>query len=95
MPPSPWSSGYSDACAFCDQGSETADHLLVGCVVSREVWFCSMPLGLSSLSPAVDIALVHWWLRRRLHLQVDVEGSQRLRVACAAGLMDPMEREEL
>jgi hypothetical protein len=26
------------ACPFCDQSEETLDHLLMGCVLSREVW---------------------------------------------------------
>ena len=27
------------ACPLCDQAEETADHLLVVCVFSRQVWF--------------------------------------------------------
>lgn len=40
----------SDECALCCQASETVDHLFLGCVFSREVWFlCLRPLQLSAL----------------------------------------------
>jgi hypothetical protein len=29
----------NSTCALCDQQSETIDHLLLACVVSRQVWF--------------------------------------------------------
>jgi hypothetical protein len=28
-----------DSCALCNQGPETVDHLLTGCIFSREFWF--------------------------------------------------------
>jgi hypothetical protein len=31
-------------CPFCDQGDETLDHLLMGCVLARDVWFVFLRL---------------------------------------------------
>jgi hypothetical protein len=39
-----------DRCALCDESSESSDHLLVGCVFSREVWaWILLLLGLGVL----------------------------------------------
>lgn len=44
----------SDACAFCDQMSETVYHLLLGCVYSREVWTRLLaPIGLYYVSSSL------------------------------------------
>lgn len=43
----------SDSCALCDQDVESMDHLVKGCVFSRELWFLLLsPLGLLELMPA-------------------------------------------
>lgn len=54
-----------DACALCNQEPETADHLLVGCVVTRELWSSLLaPLGLQTLAPTrEEDATPLWWLR--------------------------------
>jgi hypothetical protein len=53
-------------CDFCDQMDETLDHLLVGCVFSRETWFKLLRrCGWSQVSPAPDDAFVDWWLQSR------------------------------
>lgn len=40
-----------DACVLCEQEAESGDHLLIGCVVMKELW-CALltPLGLASLA---------------------------------------------
>lgn len=30
---------HPEACPLCDQCDETIDHLLLGCVLAREIWF--------------------------------------------------------
>lgn len=61
-----------DACALCGQESETSDHLFVACVVARQVWTALLsPIGLESLAPRRDDALVDWWLHQRRLLQPD------------------------
>lgn len=61
-----------NTCALCAQEPETADHLLVGCVIARQLWFALLsPIGLDSLVPRHDDALVDWWLHGRCLLQVE------------------------
>ena len=55
----------SDVCIICDQSSETMDHLVLGCVFSREVWGILLRrLHLGHLvigeQPVID-----WWLQAR------------------------------
>jgi hypothetical protein len=52
-----------DKCTFCDQASETIDHLLVACVFSREIWFKALRrFGWQTLAPAQEASFVPWWL---------------------------------
>ncbi|XP_066333343.1 uncharacterized protein [Miscanthus floridulus] len=58
-----------DACVLCGQESETADHLFIGCVLTREVWFALLaPLGLTVLAPGHTEDATSWWLRQRLRI---------------------------
>jgi hypothetical protein len=69
-----------DACALCIE-DEASDHLLCGCVVTRELWFALLsPLGLQELAPASGDALKDWWLRCRRSLTSD-SGTRRSRSA--------------
>jgi hypothetical protein len=45
-----------DICALCAQEVETLDHLLLGCVHSRETWF-RVPryFGLDQLTPQEEL----------------------------------------
>lgn len=62
-----------DACVLCGQEAETGDHLFVGCVLTRELWFSLLaPVGLTVLAPTNTKDLVSWWLRQRLRLEVAV-----------------------
>jgi len=62
----------ADDCALCNQGNETSDHLFLGCVVARELWFKSLhPVGLDALVPAANAKLDDWWLRERLRIASD------------------------
>lgn len=55
-----------DACALCGQAPETGEHLFLGCVVARELWFSLLaPLGLSSLVPDEPDEITSRWLRQR------------------------------
>jgi hypothetical protein len=48
-------------CAMCMQADETIQHLVLGCVVAREVWF-DLPRrrGLQHLTPTVDVSIADW-----------------------------------
>lgn len=55
----------SDACVMCDQ-EQTSDHLLVACVVARELWAMVLaPAGLMELVPTTSDELGSWWLNKR------------------------------
>jgi hypothetical protein len=51
-------------CALCLQEAETIDHLLLGCSVSRSIWFQVLSgLARPDLTPDADASLVDWWIR--------------------------------
>lgn len=51
------------ACPLCDQAEETADHLLVACVFSRQVWFMVLQTySLQTLAPLNDLSFFDWWM---------------------------------
>lgn len=54
---------HPTSCPFCDQDLETIDHILMGCVFAREVWFLVLHLlGFSRLEPTPrDTAFQDWW----------------------------------
>jgi hypothetical protein len=54
----------SDAsCALCSQAEESTDHLLLGCIFTREVWTQLLqPLGWHHVIPAADSVLGNWWV---------------------------------
>jgi hypothetical protein len=50
-------------CALCLQASEAIQHLLLGCLYSREGWFHLLQsVGLQRFFPAPDAGLADWWL---------------------------------
>ena len=52
-------------CPFCDQEQETIQHLLLGCVLAREVWASTLRFwGKIAWMPEVDSALLEWWTGR-------------------------------
>ena len=62
----------SDDCNLCSQASETCDHLFVGCVTTRQLWYrLLLPLGLQDLTPLTEESLGIWWLRQRERLSAD------------------------
>jgi hypothetical protein len=51
-------------CALFGQWDESINHLVLGCVYSREIWFHSLwRCGWHMQTPLVDDRLVAWWLR--------------------------------
>jgi hypothetical protein len=55
-----------DVYALCAQEVETLDHLLLGCVHSRETWFRMLRFfGMADLAPSREESVVVWWLRTR------------------------------
>lgn len=53
-------------CIFCDQLLETMDHVILGCVYSREVW--AILLTKLHLLHAIQVQeedVIGWWLRNR------------------------------
>jgi hypothetical protein len=56
-------------CPLCEQENETADHIAVGCVLVREVWYNSLQrCNLQHLTPAADDELIRWWPEARLRV---------------------------
>jgi hypothetical protein len=54
------------ACPFCDQSTETLDHLLMGCVLSRDVWAtCLRWWGKLHWMPKLDSSFVAWLQEKR------------------------------
>jgi hypothetical protein len=56
------------SCALCSQNEESIDHLLLGCVFSREVWTRMLqPLGRGHVLPVpdADSRLNPWWVDAR------------------------------
>jgi len=52
----------SDACIMCLQASETLDHILLGCVLSRQVWIMLLSkLGLTAVAAHGDVDPFLWW----------------------------------
>ena len=59
----------SDTCIICDQSSETMDHLVLGCVFSKEVWGILLRrLQLGHLF-VVEQPIIDWWLKERKTFQ--------------------------
>lgn len=54
---------YPDQCLLCDQQEENIQHLLVGCVFSRDFWFSLLShFGLASLAlQPTDQSFDEWW----------------------------------
>jgi hypothetical protein len=53
---------YPVACPFCDQVEESLDHLLVGCVLAREVWpVCLRWWGKLGWIPQANTRFVRWY----------------------------------
>ena len=62
-------------CLLCDQEEENIQHLLVGCVFTRQFWFSLLRrFGLSTLTPQPqDISFDDWWEKA----EVSVAGELR------------------
>jgi hypothetical protein len=61
----------NDDCALCGQSAKTVDHLLLGCVFTRQLWHALLAsLGLETLVPEAEENIAHWWLAKRLVLDI-------------------------
>ncbi|PNT72547.1 hypothetical protein BRADI_2g45983v3 [Brachypodium distachyon] len=57
-----WGLPHSARCPLCDQGEETISHLLLGCVLSRQVWSRLLMLwGHGDWCPDANSNLREWW----------------------------------
>lgn len=56
---------HPESCPLCDQAAESIQHLLINCVVSREVWFHALAkVGLQNIAPMLqEDDLQNWWRR--------------------------------
>jgi hypothetical protein len=63
-----------DACIFCDQAAETMDHIILGCVYSREVWAtCLRRFLLHDLVVVVqEEGVMVWWTNSRKRLPKEI-----------------------
>ena len=54
---------HPEACPQCDQDEETLQHVLIGCVFSRQIWALSLQiLDLAAIAPtAENTSLFSWW----------------------------------
>jgi hypothetical protein len=53
-------------CALCDQEAETLEHLLLHYAYSRELWFRILRRhGWLTMPPALQQAIIDWWLSVR------------------------------
>lgn len=56
----------NDDCALCGQAPESVEHLFLGCVFTRQIWFNLLaPVGLAAFVPSSDKRLGTWWLHQR------------------------------
>jgi hypothetical protein len=56
----------SDVCALCAQEVDILDHLLLGCVHSRETWIRVLRFfGMADLAPSWEEPVGVWWLQVR------------------------------
>jgi hypothetical protein len=66
----------SAECALCGQEDETVDHLLVGCVFTRDLWFRLLwPRGWEPLLPSLGCRLSAWWMNSRSLLPANLRMS--------------------
>lgn len=50
------------ACPFCDQAPETINHIILGCVLARQVWSSIIDnWNKPNLLPSTDATIVDWW----------------------------------
>lgn len=56
----------SSTCIICNQGTETMDHILLGCCFSREVWHIWInKLHLQDVIAVREEKVMQWWLESR------------------------------
>ena len=56
----------SNDCVCCDQAPKMMDHILLGCVFSRQVWhICLLKLQLHEVIVLAQENTMQWWLRSR------------------------------
>ena len=61
---------HQPACPLCDQEAESINHLLSGCVLSREVWaWLLRELKLNVLPPTSSSRFCSWWKRTATSLE--------------------------
>jgi len=59
----------NDDCALCGQACESIEHLFLGCVFTRELWFKLLaPAGLQALIPLSEERIGAWWMQQRCRL---------------------------
>jgi hypothetical protein len=54
---------HPEKCPLCDQEQENLDHMLIGCVFTREFWFKLLSqVNIQNLAPQLgDGAFMEWW----------------------------------
>lgn len=73
--------GHPEKCPLCDQEQETIDHLLLGCVTAREVWFQLLNAwNKVDWLPTINSELAEWWSL------LNVVGKQRQELATVVTL---------
>lgn len=59
-------------CSLCGQAAETVEHMLLGCVLVRQLWHSLLqPIGLAALTPDRVEDIPQWWLAQRRRIERD------------------------
>ncbi|WVZ63074.1 hypothetical protein U9M48_012739 [Paspalum notatum var. saurae] len=82
---------HQPACPFCDQAEETINHILAGCVLSREVWtWILRELRLDVVPPPISSSrFCTWWSRAAVTLDKNLKRG--LQFPSDPGRMDVVE----
>lgn len=55
---------HPNSCVLCDQAEGDMQHILLGCVFARQIWFHLFhSVDLSVLAPQADDSFMEWWVR--------------------------------
>jgi len=92
-----WRHGLQDqnSCIICDQSAETLDHIILGCVFSREVWtVCLKMFHLLRLVPAQEERIMVWWTASRKLLPKELRRGFDSLFFILSGWLESVEGEE-
>lgn len=68
---------HPERCLLCDEGEEDIQHLMVGCVFTRQFWFLlQQHVSLAVLAPQpTDSCFEDWWEKFELLVNGDMRAG--------------------